>query len=131
MKIKNYFILLLATLVIGFVSCKEKEPEPELEPPLDISVIQGDVTFYETETGLEGEAVNATVRLHKGSAEKSIKEIQADDKGFYKFSGVLNGTYTVSAEFVFGVGGTTFSSRSDSIVITKSDTITCDIEMIK
>ncbi|OQA91478.1 MAG: hypothetical protein BWY27_00556 [Bacteroidetes bacterium ADurb.Bin234] len=132
MKIKNYFILLLATLVIGFVSCKEKEPEPEPEPPLDVSVIQGDVTFYETETGLEGKAVNATVRLHKGTAEKSIKEIQADDKGFYKFSGVLNGTYTISAEFtLFGAGGTQFSSRSDSIVITKSDTITCDIEMIK
>lgn len=131
MKIKNYFILLLATLVIGFVSCKEPEPEPEPEPPVDISVIQGHVTFYETETGLEGDAVNATVSLHKGAAEKSIKDVKADNRGNYIISGILNGTYTVSADFVLGMGGTEFNSRSDSIVISKSDTITCDIELIK
>lgn len=130
MKIKNFFILLLATLVIGFVSCKEPEPEPEPEPPLDVSVIQGEVTFFETETGFEGKATNATVKLHKGTAEKSLKEVQTDNNGFYQISGILNGTYTVSADFVHGVAGP-FYSRSDSIVITKSDTIICDIELIK
>ena len=129
MKKSILFIAFLACAMC-FISCKEKEEEPE-EVVL-VNIIQGTITYEEELTGREGNASGATVDLHKGSEEKSILTVTANDKGFYQFTGILNDTYQVSSKFELNVNPpTTFTSRSDSIILKGNDTITCDIHMIK
>ncbi|MDD2621987.1 MAG: carboxypeptidase-like regulatory domain-containing protein [Bacteroidales bacterium] len=129
MKIKNYVLILLAALAITTVSCKEDDPDPDSD--LEVSVIKGQISYFDSESGLEGKADHASVKLHKGSAEKALKTVTTDDQGNYQINGILNGVYTVSAEYYFSVDNTTFTGRSDSITITKSDTIICDLHMEK
>ena len=135
MKMRNILALTVVALVLCFASCKPEEEEPILK-----SVIQGKITYEETETGWEGDAKSASVKLHNVNNETPLKEVTANDTGFYQISGImidLNDTskilYQVSAKFImkFGNEETIFEGRSANIELKGNDTVTCDIHLIR
>ncbi len=126
-------VLIYTCLFFTFVlySCKEKEN-------IAYSIVQGKITYEERETGWEGNAKNAVVKLHIEQEEGVVSEITANDTGFYILpkiavnldSAFIN--YTVSAKFIMGIGGgsTIFTGRSKVITPKGNDTIICDLHLV-
>ena len=130
---RNILFLSVLAFAISFTACK-----PEEEEPLIVSVIEGHVTYEDTETGWEGKATKAIVKLHKDTEEGALKEVVADDYGFYQITDIIinntaetKPTYQVSAEFKMTIGGsaTTFTGRSENITPNGNDTLTCDLHL--
>lgn len=128
---RNILILFVLTCAF-FVSCKEEEEESNLVLK---SVVQGTVTYRDEGTGQEGNASGATIKVHIGNAEESLKEFKTNNSGFYQIPIAVNsliknkiyyqltGVYTttiVDEEF-------TFTGRSDSISFKGNDTIVCNL----
>lgn len=133
MKTRNILALTVLALVVCFASCK-----PEEEDPVVKSVIQGKITYEDTETGWEGDGKNATINLHYLNNEESLVKITANDTGFYQINEihvVLNDTakkfYQISAKFsmTFGGGETIYEGRSNSIELKGNDTIICNLNL--
>lgn len=129
---RNILFLSVLAFAISFTACKP------VEEPLIVSVIEGKVTYEDTETGWEGEAKNAVVKLHKETEEGALKEVVADDNGYYRITDIIMNntaetkpTYQISAEFKMTIGGsaTVFKGRSKNITPAGNDTITCDLHL--
>lgn len=134
MKMRNVLALTVLALVVCFASCK-----PEEENPVVKSVIQGKITYEDTETGWEGDAKNATINLHYLNNETSLVKVTANDTGFYQINEIhiiLNDTakrlYQISAKFTMGFGATPtlYEGRSNSIELKGNDTVVCNIHLI-
>jgi hypothetical protein len=135
---KNILIFSVLALALCFASCKPDDDD-NTDDTVMKSVIKGKVTYEETETGDEGNAAGAIVKLHKGSEQDKLKEVTADGSGNYQITGIIVDktdaakiVYQLSATFSKTFGGTpvNFTGRSDSITIKGNDTIICNLHMI-
>ena len=129
---RNILIIAAITCACCFTSCKEKEENDLILK----TVIQGKITYEDYETGQEGNAAGAIVKIHLGNEEGELKQVTADNTGFYQMTGIAVNTlvntkiyYQLSGEYTATIGGDelTFIGRSDSISIKGNDTIVCNI----
>lgn len=131
-KMKRVLIYTCLFFTFTFYSCEE-------EKNIVNSVIQGKITYEEGDSGWEGDAKNATVKLHIGQEEGAVQEVTANETGFYIFPKITVNLdsaltdYTVSAEFRMQIGGTPiiFTGRSEVVTPKGKDTIVCNLHLIK
>ncbi len=131
-KMKRVLIYTCLFFTFTFYSCEE-------EKNIVNGVIQGKITYEEGDSGWEGDAKNATVKLHIGQEEGAVQEVTANDTGFYIFPKITVNLdsalidYTISAEFKksFGATQTVFTGRSNVVTPKGKDTIVCNLHLIK